>query len=118
MTFRAATLVLLFIPRQRAEEFVEVRGDRFGEGEEPDARLVLLAVLAVEFLEDLLRRFRRVGCVKSSERTTNAISAPILVCSEDITHPTSLLGVKLWIVRAKVAFTAPREVSRVQKEPA
>ena len=87
MTFRAATLVLLFIPRQRAEEFVEVRGDWFGEGEEPDARFFLLAVLAVEFLEDLLRRFRQ---------------------AEQF--------VQLRMFRDKVAFTAPREASRVRVE--
>ncbi len=33
--------------------------DRFAERQEPDGGLVLLAILAVEFLEDLLRRFRR-----------------------------------------------------------
>lgn len=36
-----------------------MRRDRFAERQEPDGGLVLLAGLAVEFLEDLLRRFRR-----------------------------------------------------------
>ncbi len=52
---RFATPVLF----QRPEQFVEVRGDRFVQGEEPDLGLVLLAVLAVERLEDFLRRFGR-----------------------------------------------------------
>ncbi|MBC7815305.1 MAG: hypothetical protein IAG10_00230 [Planctomycetaceae bacterium] len=48
-----------FLPCQRAEEFVEVRGDRLAQGEEPDLGFVLLARLAVERLEDFLSRFRR-----------------------------------------------------------
>ena len=34
-------------------------GDRFGERQKPDLRFPLLAILAVEFLEDLLSRFGR-----------------------------------------------------------
>ena len=50
---------LLALHRQRAEEFVEVRGERLVQGEEPDCGFVLLAELAVEPLEDLLGRFGR-----------------------------------------------------------
>ena len=51
--------ILLRLGGHRAEEFVEVGRDRFAERQEPDGGLVLLAGLAVEFLEDLLRRLRR-----------------------------------------------------------
>ena len=36
-----------------------MRGDGLAQGEEPDRGFVLLAILAVERLEDCLRRFRR-----------------------------------------------------------
>ena len=36
-----------------------MRGDRLAQGEEPDRGFVLLAILAVERLEDFLGRFRR-----------------------------------------------------------
>jgi hypothetical protein len=49
----------LFLLRRRPQQFVEVRGDWFGEGEEPDRGFVLLAALEVEPLEDLLGRLGR-----------------------------------------------------------
>ncbi len=36
-----------------------MRGDRLAQGQEPDRGFVLLAILAVERLEDFLGRFRR-----------------------------------------------------------
>src|SRR5436309_3472537 len=42
------------LPRRLAQEFVEVRGDRLGEGQGPDGRLPLLAGLPVERVEDFV----------------------------------------------------------------
>ena len=47
---RAAALQMCFpsiFLRQWSEQFVEVRGDRLAQGEEPDHGFVLLAILAV-----------------------------------------------------------------------
>ena len=52
-------LLFLLFGRDGAEEFVKVGGDRFAEGQEPDARLAGLFVLLVEFLEDFLSGLRR-----------------------------------------------------------
>ena len=77
----------------RAEEFVEVGRDRFAERQEPDGGLVLLAVLAVECLEDLLRRFRRAeyeSCCRSNgtipAQTRNAIKIGVVAgqCGESV----------------------------------
>ena len=120
-----------FFSRQRPDEFVEVWDDRYGEREEPDSRFVLLAVLAVEFLEDLLRRFRRAEdlieqgqCRLIQWQRRQFRSGPKadsrLLQRRDRIHlrqRRERLGPVSGVLAFNVAFTAPREDSRVRVEP-